>query len=550
MDTNMYGELPTHPVVFAACDSGYFIDHAIPFITSSSKAGFNTHVHVVNPTDEVLSMAGIINGITTNDVTYTFEDRDLSKLNTEQERAYYACLRFFALPHILPSAKEVLVLDIDCMVMQEFAFPETSCAYFPRHNEESQEMKVAAGAVYLKHDAMNVAKAIVETIGNLELKWFVDQIALTHIFNQIPAEHITEYDNNFMDWEFVEDTCIWTGKGPRKYDNTTYVGKKNHFTTEYNKRILSCNKVLLKPRLDIPFKKFGLERKNHAPLPEIRTHWEAFANKVSKDLTIEMPRWMFNSTIESMLNPEAEILVPHVEKHNWGGHHKGASFYMQTVFPWLFTIDKLGWSGGLSVLDTFEPSDNPDETFYNTLKEYIKAGGSKFPQPDRSVEVKEPYIFVPLQLPHDETIKYHSDISVEEYVEKLCKWADSDPSNPIVVFKGHPINIESMVPLKKITRKYKRVQYHLDVSIHKMIEAAEATYVINSGTGQEAMLHDASVVCFGRCEYEAAVINGNIDDLDKTWSQVKGDDKEKRKQVYRSWYEWYSQILVDTYDCF
>jgi hypothetical protein len=58
------------------------------------------------------------------------------------------------------------------------------------------------------------------------------------------------------------------------------------------------------------------------------------------------------------------------------------------------------------------------------------------------------------------------------------------------------------------------------------------------------------VVCFGRCEYAAAVINGDLDDLDKTWQEVKDDDKEKRKQLYRSWYYWYSQILVDTYDCF
>ena len=548
MNDTIYGEMPIGPVVFAACDSKYFIDHAIPFITSSSKSGFNTHVHVVNPTDEVLSMAGIINGITDNQVTYTFENYDISKLNSEQLRAYYACLRFFMLPSLLQTAGEVLVLDIDCMVMESFEFPETSCAYFPRPNEESPEMKVAAGAVYLRSDALNVAQAISDTIGNLQLKWFIDQIALTHIFGQIPDEHVTKFDSQFMDWEFVEGTSIWTGKGPRKYDNPTYVAKKNSYITEYNKRVVSSNKVLLKPRLDIPFKKFGISYKTNAPLPEIRTHWEAFANKVDKDLTIEMPRWMFNSTIESMLNPEAEILVPHVEKHNWGGDHKGTSFYMQTVFPWLFTIDKLGWSGGLSVLDTYNSLDEYDETCYNKLRDYIKAGGSKFAQPDRSVEVKEPYIFVPLQLPHDETIKYHSDISVEGYVEKLCEWADSDPSNPIVVFKGHPINIESMVPLKKIIRKYKRVQYHLDISIHKMIEAAEATYVINSGTGQEAMLHDASVVCFGRCEYEAAVINGDLDDLDKTWQEVKDDDKEKRKQLYRSWYYWYSTIVFDTCD--
>ena len=33
----------------------------------------------------------------------------------------------------------------------------------------------------------------------------------------------------FMDWEFIEGTTIWTGKGPRKYDNPVYVGKKEEF---------------------------------------------------------------------------------------------------------------------------------------------------------------------------------------------------------------------------------------------------------------------------------------------------------------------------------
>ena len=32
-----------------------------------------------------------------------------------------------------------------------------------------------------------------------------------------------------MDWEFLEGTVIWTGKGPRKYENSTYVEMKNKF---------------------------------------------------------------------------------------------------------------------------------------------------------------------------------------------------------------------------------------------------------------------------------------------------------------------------------
>lgn len=39
-----------------------------------------------------------------------------------------------------------------------------------------------------------------------------------------------DHDKSFMDWEFVEGSTIWTGKGPRKYENTIYVNKKNELT--------------------------------------------------------------------------------------------------------------------------------------------------------------------------------------------------------------------------------------------------------------------------------------------------------------------------------
>ena len=49
---------------------------------------------------------------------------------------------------------------------------------------------------------------------------------------------------------------------------------------------------------------------------------------------------------------------------------------------------------------------------------------------------------------------------------------------------------------------------------------AKACYVINSGTGLEAMLHEIPVVRFGDAEYNSAVIQGDINDLTKTWEHV------------------------------
>lgn len=537
--TQIYGELPTSPVIYAACDSGYFIDHALPFAVSSSEAGFDTHVHITNPTPEVFSHCGIINSCCDNRVTYTFDDVNLSELPEESQRAFYACLRFHVLPNLLPSATKVLTLDIDCLVMKSFEFPETPCGYFPRPNEEHPGMRVAAGAVYMTNESKNIAESISIALNTASLEWFVDQMALSHVFDQVPSEFITCFDNEFMDWDFVEGTAIWTGKGPRKFDNTTYVAKKTEFNQKGLDKVESAKSVILKPRLDIPFKRFGLERaSNH--IPEIREHWKNFANKINADLEIELPRWMFNSTIEQSIPKDAELLVPHVEKHNWGGEHENTLFYMQTVFPWLFTIDKKGWSGGAEFVETFNPDDVYSEESFDKMRRYIARGGTKFAQPaSRAFKVDEPFIFVPLQIPHDETIKYHSDVGVVEMVKALCEWADSNESNPRVIFKGHPINLQSMEESKSIIEKCKRADYHTDLNIHDVIPEADAVYIINSGTGQESMLHDASVVCFGDCEYQDAVIRGDLDDLDNTWKHVQGDDKVARAHLYRKWYHWY-----------
>jgi capsule polysaccharide modification protein KpsS len=214
----------------------------------------------------------------------------------------------------------------------------------------------------------------------------------------------------------------------------------------------------------------------------------------------------------------------------------------------LFTVDKLGWAGGAEYVDTFKPREiETCGTSFDKLAKYIKSGGSKFVQPpSMNLDMPKPFIFVPLQLPHDETLQWHSDVSCVEFVEKLCKWADSSEGNPMVLFKGHPVNLASMEPLFEIIKKYKNVAYATDISIHDAIPKAVATYVINSGTGQEAMLHDASVVCFGRCDYQGAIIQGKMDDLDFTYDAVKHDDMDKRKELYRKWYKWYIELTVDS----
>jgi hypothetical protein len=96
-----------------------------------------------------------------------------------------------------------------------------------------------------------------------------------------------------------------------------------------------------------------------------------------------------------------------------------------------------------------------------------------------------------------------------------------------------------MAPLVDIIATTKKAHYVTDVSIHDLIPAAAAVYVLNSGVGQEAMLHEAPVVAFARSEYIGAVIKGEIDNLDGTFQKTLNDAPHSRVERYKCWYAWY-----------
>lgn len=551
-----YGEVPSAPVIFAACDDVYFKKFAPAFVSSISKnTDKNVHIHVMNPSEESIALACYLNAMCEQDVTYTFQDSDLSQYSEQQKRALYASLRFMVAPFILSHAKKILILDIDCLVMDNVSFPTEAVGFFPRESLantvgwEAEGTKVAAGCVYFDERAMNVCDAVCETLGGLPLQWFNDQISLNHVFSQIPSNLSHKYDEKFMDWEFVEGSTIWTGKGPRKYENDKYVNEQKMYHDAIMKNV--ATKVILSPRLDIPFKRFGVSIKNSVNEP-IREHWKAFSDLMCQKgfLKVEAPRWMFNESIEQYFDG-CDILVPHVERHNWGGG-ENTKFYMQTVFPWLFTVDPKGWAGGAQYIDTFDSNAEYSEDAFAEMQKYIKSG-SKFQHlqsntTDWGTIDKGYYIIVPLQLPHDETIKYHSDFSVEEFVTRICQWVADNEDAPEVVFKGHPVNLKSMEPLKQIIDKFRsdgnqRIKDSLTYidkgNFHELVKESIGMFVLNGGSGQEAMLMQKPVVSFGHCDYAPAVINGDIENVDDAYQQMIFDDEDERLAMYKRWYDWY-----------
>ena len=165
------------------------------------------------------------------DITFTYNDIGATPIDV---RAYYSCLRFMVLPDILRTAGKVLTVDTDCIFMNDFEYPETPTGYFPREalgtiGWEAKGTRVAAGCVYTDSRALPIAQAIAKRIEQGLMRWFIDQIALAEVFDRVEEKDITKFNGHFMDWEFIEGTVIWTGKGPRKHENQTYIKAKKDF---------------------------------------------------------------------------------------------------------------------------------------------------------------------------------------------------------------------------------------------------------------------------------------------------------------------------------
>ena len=71
--------------------------------------------------------------------------------------------------------------------------------------------------------------------------------------------------------------------------------------------------------------------------------------------------------------------------------------------------------------------------------------------------------------------------------------------------KGHPINPDSMTPLRNITKQYSNAKWRDDISIHEAIKICDIVSMVNSGVGFEAMLHSKPIFTYGRSEYQNVV---------------------------------------------
>ena len=308
--------------------------------------------------------------------------------------------------------------------------------------------------------------------------------------------------------------------------------------------------IILKPRLDVMFKQ-GPVPEARGLIPDIRLPWAAFVHKLveyhQKIMhsveVIELPLWMFSTDDFKAKLSEIEydiIYVPHKEQHSYPITNGRARYYMQSVFSWMFYCDSIGWAGGLSnwPCEDFITNGKPNSKFYNFVRTRVMNNGSKFDQPqiNNKLVLPEKYALFACQIPHDETIKYHSEFTVANALDYTCRLTQG---NLPLIIKGHPINPDSMSELRKIVHKYHHTIWIDNVSIIQLIRNSEFLVSVNSGTGMEALLLQKPVVSFGRADY-SAVSNHPM-------ALLNMDPKYDDDRVQRFFDGWYNSC-IDTTD--
>ena len=229
--------------LFASCDPGYLNLHAPALVASAAVAGNNLHLHVINAERNEEEFLQYLSDKwkTMSDASFTFSWKRQYTFHqdSEQQRTIFACDRFVTIVEAMERNPndDWLIIDTDCLIMKHIEKPDDDqIGLFLREplpgtvGWENQGSRVAAGVVYYSHEALPFARKVMYRIKHGPNAWFLDQVALNEIYQKELSNYRYHYfDEQFMDWEFIEGTTIWTGKGPRKYDNPTYLTKKNEF---------------------------------------------------------------------------------------------------------------------------------------------------------------------------------------------------------------------------------------------------------------------------------------------------------------------------------
>lgn len=447
--------------------------------------------------------------------------------------------------------------------------------------------------------ALDLAEEIDGLVQSRGLNWFADQIAFYRKMQaHAKSVRFYNLKRKYLDWNFAEDSIVWSAKGKRKDNDLRFLllylllsgdgnqaraagqilaavgesGAKHAISNWLARRIEQARQgstriALFVPRLDLPWKRTPAQTVPPALTEDVlglRLRWREFATRIANALemrgvpvdVVEIPAADIEPARVDALGASI-ALIPHRCHLDWATGNTRVFFYMQEYFRWVFVVNERGWSAASSAypMDINALPEKSSNTF-QTYRENLLKGtwSSKFDQAPQKTMIELiaegalpaitgasgasphlPFIFLPLQIPHDQSIRYFSPIEEIDMVKALVAWARS--RNVAVVLKPHPANKKAMQQFQEFV-DYRHI-FWSEANINDLIQHSTAVYAINSGVGFEALFHLKPVVTFGRAEYDCVTFHADPGNLDAAWAYCHNCDPSSLENRYRRFVNWF-----------
>ncbi|MCQ9378573.1 hypothetical protein [Methyloversatilis sp. XJ19-49] len=578
-----------HLVVFCACDAEY-IGYALSLIKSLDcfSPGYLFVLHVVNPGDaDLLRIDDFARRLATTRLAVMSEQLDFSFASDEARRTYFACARFMVLPDLLDALSlPVFCLDADSLFVNPIDHDFSTCAdaeviLFSEQLEADVPLKrrIKNGAILFRVNPavrallVDVRNRFAECFADERATWYLDQEVFSSILfrrrHELVIGHIRKA---YLDWEFGSSSIVWTAKGDRKGDARFLFMKDmlsdrrpEHFVSLSGGSMYSprspwahAKVAIFQPRFDLPWKTIdesSVIPKLKDDVVDLRLRWKEFSIHLANALERRGVRTAIHELPAAEIQPALidrmgyELaFVPHRCHLDFKAGGTKVLFYMQEYFRWVFVVDGEGWSAASSIypIDAGALPVQQQAGGFDEYRARLKAGKlqSKFGQHKRvsSLQLRTSrevplggYVFFPLQIPHDQSIRYFSDFAETEVVEAVLEW--SRRSGVPVVFKPHPVSQKLMKPFAEMVAA--AGGFWSTAHVHDLIANSTAVFTINSGVGFEALLHVKPVLTFGRAEYDCVTVHATPDTLDEAWAACTGIQAGELERRYRGFVDWF-----------
>lgn len=139
-------------VVIFSCDDKYFKTYGFYTLISLDKVSYNTHIHVINPTQESISQYNSIVKKLINQHSISTELIDFFETSEPEVKSYYFMSRFFLANHIFENyaCKSLFITDADLIFNERIDIPTSvGLAFNYRPERETLWEKSAAYLVYV-----------------------------------------------------------------------------------------------------------------------------------------------------------------------------------------------------------------------------------------------------------------------------------------------------------------------------------------------------------------------------------------------------------------